>query len=496
MKDFVYSREILEEVASRFNQANKGKTPKKKKTSKHKRTFNFKLTLFPEQLAFINDPRKRKAAMCSRRAGKTFAASRYLLQEAIDKPNTMMAYITRTRESAKRIIWNTLKQANETYRLHMHFNNAELIARFPNGSEIILTGANDASDVDKLRGAAFSLIVLDEAAFFNIDLRELVREVLTPCLLDVDGTLAMISTPNRQCAGLFYDITEHKKYNFSIHRWTILDNPYMKPAITAINRDIESGVLDPSEPAYMREYKGIWVRDSQSMVYNYTDHNVFETLPTDCFWEYILGIDLGYNDPTAFVVGAFSEDTKALYFFDSYRQSNMILSDVEDMIRKYQERYKFSTIVMDTGGGGSKMLMETIKQRSGLPIKAANKPGDKVGLIKMMNGDLSRGLIKVKRDSQILEEWDHLQFNLAGTSEDRRHSNHLSDAALYIWTESRHYLFEEKTVEPLPGSAAYFKQIEDGIEERLLLEQELGQEMDPDLWGHGYSDSECFGLTH
>ena len=481
-------REILEGYLGRFGTRERIK----KRVVRDGTSLNFKRHLFPEQLAFIDDPSRRKAALCSRRAGKSFAVSRYLLQESLDNPGTMSVYIARTREAAKRILWNMLKEADRQYRLGMKFNNSTLISTLPNGSEILFTGANDASDVDKLRGAAFSLAVLDEAAFFNIDLRELVREVLSPALLDVDGTLAMISTPNNQCAGLFYDITELEKYGYSTHRWTIKENPHMRSAMVAIARDIKNGVLNPTEAAYKREYEGLWMKDDRSIVYKFTDKNYYDQLPENVFWEYVLGIDLGYHDDTAFVVGAFSEDVEELYVVAEFKKKNMLTSDVEDMIRDFQKDYNFTRIVMDTGGGSSKMLMETFKQRTGLPIHAAKKTGDKLGLIKMLNADLARGLIRIREETELVKEWSKLQYNLAGTAEDRRFDNHLSDAMLYMWGESRHFLYEEKAKGPKVGTVEYYKKLEDDLEDRLLEEQSEEGSYDERVWGAGYSEMDAF----
>ncbi len=481
-------REVLEAAVGRFGIPEKTKPIRKTSNI----TLNFKRHLFSQQLEFINDSSKRKAALCTRRAGKSFAVSRYLIQEAIDKPETLCVYIARTREAAKRILWNMLKQADKQYRLGIRFNNASLIAKFPNGSEIIFTGANDASDVDKLRGAAFSLAVLDEAAFFNIDLKELVRDVLSPALLDSDGTLAMISTPNSQCAGLFYDITELGKFGYSVHKWSIRDNPYMTQAVKSVQRDVRSGILDPTDPSYKREYEGLWVKDDRSIVYKYSDMNIYKELPENCFWEYLMGIDLGYHDPTAFIIAAYSEDHEELFILEQFKQKNMLTSDVEDLIKEFQSRFNFSKIVVDTGGGASRMVLETFRDRTGLAIEPAKKSGDKAGLIKLMNADLARGLIKVKQDSELLEEWDKLQFNLAGTAEDKRFDNHLSDAALYTWMESRHFLYEAKEKPPELGTAEYYRQLEDKIEERLLKEQEEEGGHDEDLWGSGYANADAF----
>ena len=137
------------------------------------------------------------------------------------------------------------------------------------------------------------------------------------------------------------------------------------------------------------------------------------------------------------------------------------------------------------------MLLEPFKQRSGIPVKPAHKSGDKIGMIKIMNSDLKSSTIKVRHNMELLQEWDKLQYNKAGTAEDRRFDNHLSDAAFYAWQESRHYLYEAKENEPLRGSSEYFRRLEDGLEQRLLDEQETSR-YDPDVWGEGYSEADLF----
>ena len=482
-------REIYEALAVRTDSTKPSNKAEKEQRKSH--ALNLSKTLFREQVDFIDDPSKRKAAICSRRSGKSYSAGRYLIKEALEDAGTTCVYIARTREAAKRILWSSIKEANQRFRLNIKFNNADLIAVFPNQSKIMFTGANDASDVDKLRGAAFSLAVLDEAAFFNINLRELVNEVLTPALLDRDGSLVMISTPNSLCHGFFYDITEKGTYNFSVHRWTVKDNPYMQHAVRAIQKDIDNGILDVTDPSYKREYLGVWVRDDQEIVYNYGQENLFEDRPVSDKWEYVLGIDLGYHDATAFVVVAWSPDFPTLYIIDEFKQTKMLTSDVEAKIHRFMKDYDFTAIVMDSGGGASKMLLETLKQRSGIPLKAAHKSGDKVGMIKIMNSDLKQCNVKIKRGLEILTEWDKLQYNKSGTAEDRRFDNHLSDACFYAWQESRHFLYEEKEMPIIPGSPEYFKRLEDDMEQKLL-ERDEKEQYDPDIWGVGYSEADLY----
>ena len=194
------------------------------------RSYRWQEDLFEQQLAFINDPASFKTALCSRRSGKTYAACYYLIETASRYPDSISAYIALTRNSAKRLMWMELKRANRRYHIGMHFNNSELIATLPNRSQIVLTGANDEADIDKLRGSAYHLVILDEAASFGRHLEELVEEVLEPALIDHNGTMAMIGTPNAACSGMFFRATTDESEGYSNHHWTILENPHIPHA--------------------------------------------------------------------------------------------------------------------------------------------------------------------------------------------------------------------------------------------------------------------------
>ena len=130
-------REIYEALALRID--GKISSNRAQKVLQKSNALNLGKTLFREQVDFITDSSKRKAAICSRRSGKSFAAGRYLIKEALEDAGTTCVYIARTREAAKRILWSSLKEANQQFRLNIRFNNADLIAVFPNQSKIMFT---------------------------------------------------------------------------------------------------------------------------------------------------------------------------------------------------------------------------------------------------------------------------------------------------------------------------------------------------------------------
>ncbi len=101
---------------------------------------------FPEQLAFIQDPSKRKAACCSRRSGKSSAIGLALVHECLSKPKTNCLYVSRTKESAENIMWEDIfGSILQKYNINAKPGSSKLQIRFDNGSILYLTGA-DASE--------------------------------------------------------------------------------------------------------------------------------------------------------------------------------------------------------------------------------------------------------------------------------------------------------------------------------------------------------------
>jgi len=423
------------------------------------RTYPWRKDLFNRQLALVDDESRFKAALCSRRAGKTHTCCYYMIEEAFKHPNSIVAYIAITRQVAKRLMWNLLKQANRQYHIGMKFNNVELIATLRNGSQIILNGANDEADVDKLRGSGYPLVIIDEAASYGPFLTSLIEEVIEPALIDYNGTLMLTGTPNARCSGYFYDATTNPKYEYSVHKWTVRENPYIPHAAEFLAKKLQKRNWTEDNPVFQREWCGKWVKSFDSLIYKYTDENIYMEAPDDSAdWEYVLGVDLGYADATAFVVLGFSRDLPDCYIVETYKESKMIPTQIAHKIIELNEHFGFVSIVADTGGLG-RSIVEEIRQRFGVPIQAAEKK-KKASFIEIMNDDLFANRVMVPENCPILDEWDVLQWDESRLKEDGRFENHLSDAALYAWRECRHYTYKAPVVRPRYGTSEYWDMIE------------------------------------
>ena len=399
--------------------------------------YAFLRDLFKRQRDFIFDSSDHKTLLCSRRAGKSYTAVAYLLKEAMDNPGVVCVYIATTRIHAKRILEKELNNFNHRYNLGAKYNKTELVVTLPNGSSILLTGADDAQDIERLRGGKYALVILDEAASYGPHFETLIEEVLEPALLDLDGTLCLLGTPGIIAAGLFFDATTKgrsanaesvptandiaagddepiQERLWSNHGWTVLENEALLRT-----RDVHKWLADKRKrkgwtidhPIYRREWCGEWVRSTDDLVYRFDqERNTYTTLPVLAKdkWRYILGIDFGYNDAFTVTCLAFAATHSTVYEVESFKQSKLIPSQMASVVQDFVDRYNPVSCVADAGALG-KAIVEELKQRYSLPLKAAEK-ANKVAYIELFNGDLVAGRLKFTKHAPHLAEMARLQW--------------------------------------------------------------------------------------
>lgn len=443
-------------------------------------------TLFKAQLEFLRMPVKKKLARCSRRAGKTNLAAKMMLIEGYRNPGSQILYITLTLKNAKRIIWQTFRELSNEHDLKLDFKIGEMQIEMPNGTTFVLGGASDKDEVEKYRGSKYPLVVLDEVQSMRRDVVEYaINEVIEPATLDLNGSIVMLGTPNAASAGYFYDCDQGIKSNWGRSHWTLLDNPYIPHAKAWLLSKMEENSWDEGTALYRREYLGEWARDESSLVYKFSmERHIINDPPEDLI--YVLGVDLGFDDATAFTTVAFSEDKNEVYVIESYKMTKLVSDDIASEIKKLENKYSFIRKVVDTGGLG-KMIVEEMNRRFSLGLTPAEK-GSKLDHIELLNSDFQNNRIKINKsrcqpliDELLILEWDaeHLERGRFIEQEDRE--NHCSDSFLYSWRECRHYLRKDKIEIPEKGTEAWFLKQEDDME--LEADNEIyNNDKDRDWW--------------
>lgn len=408
--------------------------------------------LFEKQRTYRDDRSRRKAALCTRRAGKTEGVGSTLIDDAYDFPGTNQLYLALSHKSAKQILWPVIKKLASAYA-DITANETDLCLKFANGSIIYLSGADDSTDIEKKRGMKFRRIVVDEAASFGKRLEYIIEEVLEPTLFDLRGDLELIGTPSASCIGFFHDVTTGRIPGWSVHKWSVLDNPYVPHAAEELAEMKARKQWTDDNPVYLREWCGRWVRDEDSLVYKFArERNSYSELPRDVRqWRNVLAIDLGYDDPVAFGVATFANGHPNTYLRGGWHRSGMIVSEIAAKAREYIEEYQPIKILMDTGGLG-KMIAEEIKVRYNLPIEPAEK-SEKPAMIELLNDDFRTGRALVQAGDPACDEYEILQWDPKRIGkEDEQYANDLTDAKLYAYREARHWTYQAPVDLPKPGT--------------------------------------------
>lgn len=422
----------------------------------------FMSSAFAQQRKFMEDPCRLKAALCTRRAGKSYSMGLLIYKEAMQNPGCSILYLGLSYQAAKRIILKDIfMEISKRFSIPLQVNHSDLSLRFPNGSMVYINGA-DANEKahSKLLGQKYKLVVIDEAAEWKTDLIGLVYNTLKPAMVDNDGTICMVGVPGN-VHGFFYDVTTQardphsKKVIFpgwSIHKWTAHDNPHVgKRWKDEIDKILKEDPHFVESPVYKQQYLGQWVMDPDATCYRYDDdrNRVPELPQPKDRYEFVLGVDLGWNDPTAFVLGAYLKDgsESRMYVVHASKQSKMLPDDIATRVHELEKEYEIGRYIID---GANKQLMQDLIQRLGIPFEPATKGTTvtkKRDYIHMASADLLQRKVVVAGDEceDLVDEWKKLVWDKTDRYNPHEHracENHCADAFLYAWMEC--YAFNQK----------------------------------------------------
>lgn len=449
------------------------KALQKRKTAEQS-SFNIESYLFPEQLAFIKDDSPNKLAVCSRRSGKTIACAADLIDTALKSPNVVCLYITLSRNNAKKIIWREIKKINRDFKLSGEENLSELSMTFPNGSIIYLSGAKDTNEIEKFRGLALKKVYIDEAQSFREYIKELIDDVLAPALMDYAGTLVLIGTPGAIPTGYFHECAADKS-NWSKHKWTFFNNPFIliKSKMThqeMLDRELKRRGVQFTDPSIQREWFGKWVLDSDSLLLHYiaqaNDFVELPPLPKSKKYNYIMGIDLGFDDADAIAILAYEDNSPRVYLIEEKVVPQQGLTELVEQVQAFQKKYDISKIVIDQGGLGKK-LAEEMRRRYLIPVQPADK-SRKMENVAFLNDALRTGRFFAKKDSKFAQDSYLVEIDRDKSTADRikvsdKYHSDIIDSVLYAFRESPAYAYQPPIITPTYGSKEWAEKQEDNM---------------------------------
>lgn len=424
--------------------------------------FDLKRILFEQQRPFGTSRTRLQTACCTRRSGKTVGELVKVLDVLRSKPNSVGLYITLSRINAKRIAWETLKSLNADHKLGGEVNESELCLTLPNGARFYLTGCADMGEVEKFRGLALAIVVIDEAQSFpTLLLKRLIDEVLVPALMDFAGLLVLVGTPGPVPIGYFHDCVISSEWEH--FAWSVFDNPYIKlksgrDPQELLAEELKRRGVSAEDPVIQREWFGRWVLDPNSLVFAFDPKKNARLAPQH--QECVMGIDFGFHDADAIdVLGWTTVDGPEVDLVYEWVGAKQSITPLMNRVREVYERFKPLAVVADTGGLGKK-IAEEISARTGIPIEAADKLR-KLEHIELVNDAFRTGRLWVPPDSRfaqdaLLLEWDKTDPEKPKIS-DRFHSD-TADGLLYAYMRALAWLHVDPAPEgPRKNTPAWFE---------------------------------------
>lgn len=413
--------------------------------------------LFREQVAVVQDPSRFKALLCGRRAGKTGTALYDFADGMLHEPGSLNLYVALTMPSAREILWEPFKRANEKHRWGFVFDEAKMIVKHANGSRLLVRGADDVRELEKFRGVGFRRIRIDECGAHRPSyLKYLVEEVLEATLMDTGGDVWLMGTCTAQAYGYFHDITTGRVSGYSVHRWTAAANPHVD-FYTFVYAP-ETGLLarrgwTEDNPIFRREYLAEWVVDSTRLVYRFTrERNTVERLPElqhGDSWLRVLGLDFGVGHHTAAALLCYPKQYgRDVYVEKIWRKTGLAPSDACAMIEElFVKPFAPQVIVGDVGGMGKSYQAEWNKHFGGrVPMKAAEKDAKRAALeftsdalhtaVSKGGSQHRRGLMSLFENEDLHREWATLQWNEERSDIADGQDDDVSHAAMYAYRET------------------------------------------------------------
>ena len=297
------------------------------------------ITPLPSQVAIINainNPKYRfVCAAISRRQGKTYIAN--IIGQLVSLVPSSNILIMSPNYALSQISFDLQRTLIKHFDLEVVRDNAkDKVIEISNGSTIRMGSVNQ---VDSCVGRSYDLIIFDEAAL--ADGKDAFNVALRPTL-DKDNSKAIfISTPRGRNNWLaqFFD----RGFIDDFPEWISIKASY-KSNPRMSETDIQEAKKSMSEAEFRQEYEAdfntyegqVWNFKFDECVGNFSE---IDTSGMDVF----AGLDVGYRDPTAFCVIAYSWDEEKYYLLDEYldaeRTTEQHATEIRELINKWDIDY-------------------------------------------------------------------------------------------------------------------------------------------------------------
>lgn len=375
----------------------------------------------------LGDTNKISVVLCSRRLGKTYLLLTMAAEVCIKKPFAVVKYAFPKQNMAKKMLMPVFRKVFEDCPedIKPTYMTAEKCFRFPNGSEIQISGV-DNGGWENLRGGDSDLNCVDEAGFCD-DLTYGIRSVMSPTVKITKGRTIMVSTPSRSEA---HEFIQEWVYPYQaegrIKIYTIYDNPnFNAEAIREAEEEYPNGVDDPM---FRREYLCHIIRGTEKSILPSFNETIEQQIVRDDFvvpvyCDKYVSLDPGGKDLTGVLFGYYDYEQATLVVLDEIAVDGTTNTQIlAEMIKEKEKTYWTNPIdksqlapYMRVSDVNNKILLTDLQKLHGISFTTTKKDKKQAALNALDVAILQKNIIVHPRCVNLLYHMKFAEWNNAQT---------------------------------------------------------------------------------
>jgi hypothetical protein len=285
---------------------------------------------FPDQWNYVESTALLNAAYCARRSGKTVGAVlRHGHKLTTAPPGSWTHFGSLIRRNARKHFWGPLKKLLDRLGWEYKANEVDMILEvLATGTFCQAFGCDDEAGTKAVQGDSSVLFTIDECHLPNDNVLKLLVEVATPMLTDRGGMLDLIGLPPPVEESYFAKAIDSGGY--AVFNWNMFRHDFPRPReeklatvveicernsyrLELVQKPGDDGRPDidcdvrGTDPAIAWAYFGKRAKDPSLLAYDFKrGRNEYDPAQVDFTrgkWLTAWGIDLGFQDADAIVVG-------------------------------------------------------------------------------------------------------------------------------------------------------------------------------------------------
>lgn len=380
----------------------------------------FDISVLPYQSKLLFSKKPILAFIGGTGCGKSFFIPIWLWYKMLQFPGEEWIVSSPTIPMMKRTVVKYIKSFFDKNSVVYTYNKADFVFDLPHGTIYCIS----AQDPDRMQGIHAKGIIGDEAGLYD----RLWWETALQRVSFKEGLILLTTTPYyfNYLKTDIYDrwLTGDKSIEFV--NPTSLDNPfYSKKAYEEAKKKLP-------EWKFKMLYEGKFARPEGLIYPEYTTVDPFD-IPDD--WEYVIGVDFGWNDPTAICVMRIDPDGNE-YLVNEEKRTHMTIGELSQILQSFPSGTRIEADPSD------KQIIYTLKEDYNLAVNSANN--NVFGGIMALQEKLKTQKLKIFKSCKfVIDEVERYtwelqkdQDNMTDQPKKRGQNIHLLDALRYISTRS------------------------------------------------------------